>query len=129
MMTGYDIIFFWVARMIMLGMRFAGDVPFPAVFLNGLVRDEHGEKMSKTKGNDVDPLEVIEKHGTDALRFTLTALAAPGTDPSLGETRLVGYKAFVNKLWNASRFVLMNLEGPRAAATTSRRCPSPPAGS
>src|SRR5438876_6790451 len=105
MMTGYDILFFWVARMIMLGMRFAGDIPFPVVFLNGLVRDEKGEKMSKTRGNDVDPLEVIEKHGTDALRFTLAALAAPGTDPSLGEARLLGYKAFVNKLWNASRFV------------------------
>jgi valyl-tRNA synthetase len=114
MMTGFDIIFFWVARMIMLGMRFAGDVPFRKVFINGLVRDEKGEKMSKTKGNDVDPLQVIEKHGTDALRFTLAALAAPGTDPSLGEARLLGYKAFVNKLWNASRFVLMNLEGPRA---------------
>ena len=114
MMTGFDIIFFWVARMIMLGLRFAGDVPFRTVFINGLVRDEKGEKMSKTKGNDVDPLQVIEKHGTDALRFTLTALAAPGTDPSLGEARLLGYKAFVNKLWNASRFVLMNLEGPRA---------------
>jgi valyl-tRNA synthetase len=114
MMTGFDIIFFWVARMIMLGLRFAGDVPFKTVFINGLVRDEKGEKMSKTKGNDVDPLEVIEKHGTDALRFTLAALAAPGTDPSLGEARLLGYKAFVNKLWNASRFVLMNLEGPRA---------------
>jgi valyl-tRNA synthetase len=114
MMTGFDIIFFWVARMIMLGLRFAGDVPFRTVFINGLVRDEKGEKMSKTKGNDVDPLAVIEKHGTDALRFTLVALAAPGTDPSLGEARLLGYKAFVNKLWNASRFVLMNLEGPRA---------------
>jgi valyl-tRNA synthetase len=116
MMTGFDIIFFWVARMIMLGLRFAGDVPFKTVFINGLVRDEKGEKMSKTKGNDVDPLEVIEKHGTDALRFTLAALAAPGTDPSLGEARLLGYKAFVNKLWNASRFLLMNLEGPRAAS-------------
>jgi valyl-tRNA synthetase len=117
MMTGFDIIFFWVARMIMLGLRFAGDVPFRTVFINGLVRDEKGEKMSKTKGNDVDPLEVIEKHETDALRFTLAALAAPGTDPSLGEARLLGYKAFVNKLWNASRFVLMNVEGGPLAAS------------
>src|SRR4029453_12384004 len=100
--------------MIMLGLRFAGDVPFRTVFINGLVRDEKGEKMSKTKGNDVDPLELIARHGTDAVRFTLTALAAAGTDPSLAEERLVGYKAFVNKLWNASRFVLMNLEGERA---------------
>jgi valyl-tRNA synthetase len=123
MMTGFDIIFFWVARMIMLGLRFAGDVPFRTVFINGLVRDEKGEKMSKTKGNDVDPLEVIEKHGTDALRFTLAALAAPGTDPSLGEARLLGYKAFVNKLWNASRFVLMNLEGPRAESYDFKALP------
>ncbi len=114
MMTGKDILFFWVARMTMMGMRFAGDVPFRTVFLNGLVRDERGEKMSKTRGNDVDPLDVISRHGTDALRFTLAALATPGNDPSLGEARLLGYKAFVNKLWNASRFVLMNLEGERA---------------
>jgi valyl-tRNA synthetase len=123
MMTGFDIIFFWVARMVMLGMRFGGEVPFRRVFINGLVRDEHGEKMSKTRGNDVDPLELIGAHGTDALRFTLAALAAPGTDPSLGEARLLGYKAFVNKLWNASRFVLMNLEGERAAAYDFARLP------
>ena len=116
MMTGFDIIFFWVARMIMLGARFAGDVPFRTVFINGLVRDEKGDKMSKTKGNDVDPLELIEQYGTDALRFTLVALATPGTDPSLSTNRLLGYRAFVNKLWNASRFVLMNLEGERAAS-------------
>jgi valyl-tRNA synthetase len=113
-MTGFDIIFFWVARMIMLGLRFGGDVPFRTVFINGLVRDEKGEKMSKTKGNDVDPLLVIDQYGADALRFTLAALAAPGTDPSLGEKRLLGYRAFINKLWNASRFALMNLEGERA---------------
>jgi valyl-tRNA synthetase len=116
MMTGFDIIFFWVARMIMMGMRFAGDVPFRTVFINGLVRDEKGEKMSKTRGNDVDPLDLIARHGTDSLRFTLAALAVPNTDPSLGEARLLGYKAFVNKLWNASRFLLLNLEGERAAA-------------
>ena len=130
MMTGFDIIFFWVARMIMLGLRFGGDVPFRTVFIHGLVRDEQGEKMSKTKGNVVDPLVVIEQHGTDALRFTLTALAAPGTDPSLGEERLLGYKAFVNKLWNASRFVLMNLEGEIAPSLRrARRCRCPAAGS
>jgi valyl-tRNA synthetase len=123
MMTGFDIIFFWVARMIMLGMRFTNEVPFRTVFINGLVRDEHGEKMSKVKGNSVDPLDVIDKHGTDALRFTLTALAAPGTDPSFGEARLLGYKAFVNKLWNASRFVLMNLAGERAASYEFARLP------
>jgi valyl-tRNA synthetase len=117
MMTGFDIIFFWVARMIVMGLRFGGDVPFRTVFINGLVRDEKGEKMSKVKGNAVDPLDVMEKHGTDALRFTLAALAAPGTDPSFGEGRLLGYKAFVNKLWNASRFVLMNLEAGACAAS------------
>ncbi len=125
MMTGFDIIFFWVARMVMLGMRFAGDVPFRTVFINGLVRDEKGEKMSKTRGNDVDPLDVIDKHGADALRFTLTALAAPGTDPSLGEARLIGYKAFVNKLWNAARFVLMNLEGEIAGSYDPSSLPLP----
>jgi valyl-tRNA synthetase len=125
MMTGFDIIFFWVARMVMLGMRFAGDVPFRTVFINGLVRDEHGEKMSKVKGNSVDPLDVIEKHGADALRFTLAALAAPGTDPSLGEARLLGYKAFVNKLWNAARFVLMNLEGEIAPSYDASALPLP----
>jgi valyl-tRNA synthetase len=114
MMTGFDIIFFWVARMIVMGLRFQDDVPFGRVFFNGLVRDDKGEKMSKTRGNDVDPLELVGKHGTDAVRFTLTALAAPGTDPSLSEARLLGYKAFVNKLWNASRFALLNLEGERA---------------
>ena len=111
MMTGFDIIFFWVARMVMLGMRFAGDVPFRKVFINGLVRDEKGEKMSKTRGNDVDPVELVSEHGADAVRFTMTALAAPGTDPALSVARLLGYRAFVNKLWNASRFLLMNLEG------------------
>jgi valyl-tRNA synthetase len=125
MMTGFDIIFFWVARMVMLGMRFAEDVPFRTVFINGLVRDEHGEKMSKVKGNSVDPLDVIEKHGADALRFTLAALAAPGTDPSFGEGRLLGYKAFVNKLWNAARFVLMNLEGEIAPSYDAAALPLP----
>jgi valyl-tRNA synthetase len=123
MMTGFDIIFFWVARMIMMGMRFAGDVPFRTVFINGLVRDEKGEKMSKTRGNDVDPLDLIGRHGTDAVRFTLVALAGPGTDPSLGESRLLGYKAFINKLWNASRFVLMNLEGEVAPRVETKALP------
>jgi len=123
MMTGFDIIFFWVARMIMLGMGFAGDVPFRRVFINGLVRDEHGVKMSKTKGNDVDPLEVVEEHGADALRFTLAALATPGNDPSLSASRLKGYRAFINKLWNASRFVLMNLDGRVADGYTFSELP------
>jgi valyl-tRNA synthetase len=125
LMTGFDIIFFWVARMIVMGLRFKEDVPFRRVFFNGIVRDEKGEKMSKTRGNDVDPLELVAKHGTDALRFTLTALAAPGTDPSLSEERLLGYKAFVNKLWNASRFVLMNLEGEPGSYRAFDRLPLP----
>jgi valyl-tRNA synthetase len=125
MMTGYDILFFWVARMIMLGQRFAGGAPFPVVFLNGLVRDEHGKKMSKTKGNDVDPLDLVARHGTDAVRFTLTALGAPGTNPSLSEQRLAGYRAFVNKLWNASRFLLLNLEGERVRSYEFKDLPLP----
>ena len=125
MMTGYDILFFWVARMIMLGMRFAGGPPFPVVFLNGLVRDEHGKKMSKTRGNDVDPLELVSRHGTDAVRFTMTALGAPGTNPALSEQRLAGYRAFVNKLWNASRFLMMNLEGERAPGYEFAKLPLP----
>jgi valyl-tRNA synthetase len=115
MMTGFDIIFFWVARMIMFGMHFAGDVPFGTVYINGLVRDKHGKKMSKTANNSVDPLEMVEKYGADALRFTLTALASAGNDPKLDIERLEGYGKFVNKLWNASRFVLMNVEDKEVA--------------
>jgi len=110
MSTGFDIIFFWVARMIMMGLKFAGDIPFRHVFINGLVRDVKKRKMSKSEGNIIDPLEMIDKYGTDALRFTLAALAVPGMDISLSEERMAGYRAFCNKIWNASRFVIMNLE-------------------
>jgi len=110
MATGFDIIFFWVARMIMMGLKFAGDIPFRHVFINGLVRDFKRRKMSKSEGNIIDPLEMIAKYGTDALRFTLAALAVPGMDISLSEERMAGYRAFVNKIWNASRFVLLNLK-------------------
>lgn len=110
MSTGFDIIFFWVARMIMMGLKFMGDIPFKHVFINGLVRDFERQKMSKSIGNIIDPLEMIDKYGTDALRFTLAALAIPGMDISLSEERMAGYRAFVNKIWNASRFVLMNLK-------------------
>jgi valyl-tRNA synthetase len=109
MSTGFDIIFFWVARMIMMGLKFAKDIPFRHVFINGLVRDFKRRKMSKSEGNIVDPLEMMKKYGTDALRFTLAALAIPGMDISLSEERTAGYRAFVNKIWNASRFALMNL--------------------
>jgi valyl-tRNA synthetase len=111
MSTGFDIIFFWVARMIMMGLKFTGDIPFRHVFINGLVRDFKRRKMSKSEGNIIDPLEMIEKYGTDALRFTLAALAIPGMDLSLAEERMAGYQAFANKIWNASRFVLMNIQG------------------
>jgi valyl-tRNA synthetase len=111
MSTGFDIIFFWVARMIMMGLKFTGDIPFRYVFINGLVRDVKRRKMSKSEGNIIDPLEMIEKYGTDALRFTLAALAIPGMDLSLAEERMAGYQAFANKIWNASRFVLMNIQG------------------
>ncbi len=109
LVTGYDILFFWVARMIFMGLRFCGEVPFREVFFHGLVRDENGDKMSKSRGNVVDPLEVIEEFGADALRFTLASMASPGGDMVLAPDRLAGYRTFCNKLWNAARFVLMNL--------------------
>jgi len=109
MLTAFDIIFFWVARMIMAGVKFAGDIPFHTVYITGLVRDQRGQKMSKSKGNVVDPLEVMDEIGADALRFTLTAMAAPGMDIPLSEGRMQGYRQFINKIWNASRFVLMHV--------------------
>jgi valyl-tRNA synthetase len=109
MLTAFDIIFFWVARMIMAGVKFTGEVPFRQVYITGLVRDERGQKMSKSKGNVVDPLEVMDEIGADALRFTLTAMAAPGMDIPLAEGRMQGYRQFINKIWNASRFVLMHV--------------------
>ncbi len=111
MATGFDIIFFWVARMIMMGVHFTGEVPFREVLINGLIRDEKGQKMSKTKNNAVDPLDVIDKFGSDALRFTLAIQAVPGMDISFSMNRIKGYKAFANKIWNASRYVIMNLKG------------------
>jgi valyl-tRNA synthetase len=109
LVTGFDILFFWVARMMMMGLKFMGDIPFRDVYIHGLVRDERGEKYSKTRGNVVDPLELIDRFGADALRFTLAALTMPGSDLKLSESRTEGYRHFVNKIWNASRFVLMNL--------------------
>jgi len=108
LVTGFDIIFFWVARMMMLGIHFMGDVPFRTVYIHALVRDEHGQKMSKSKGNVIDPLELIEKYGSDALRFTLAALAAQGRDIKMSENRVEGYRNFATKLWNATRYALMN---------------------
>jgi len=114
LVTGFDILFFWVARMMMMGLKFMGEVPFREVYIHALVRDAEGQKMSKSKGNVIDPLEVIEKFGTDSFRFTLTAMAAQGRDIRLSEERIEGYRHFVNKIWNAARFVLMNLEGYQA---------------
>jgi valyl-tRNA synthetase len=107
METGYDIIFFWVARMVMAGTHFLGVLPFHTIYLHGLVRDAKGEKMSKSKNNVVDPLEIMDKYGTDALRFTLATSSSPGNDMKLVDERIIGNRNFANKIWNASRFVLM----------------------
>src|SRR5881296_1957695 len=114
LVTGFDILFFWVARMAMLGLHFMHDVPFRDVYLHAIVRDAEGQKMSKSKGNVADPLEVMEKYGTDAFRFTLAALAQ-GRDIRIAEDRIEGYRNFANKIWNASRLVLSNLSGFDAA--------------
>lgn len=109
LVTGFDIIFFWVARMIMMGMHFMdGKIPFKDIYIHALVRDENGQKMSKSKGNVIDPLEIIDEYGCDALRFTLTALAAQGRDIKLAASRVEGYRNFATKLWNAARFAEMN---------------------
>ncbi len=110
LVTGHDIIFFWVARMIIMGMEFKKDVPFRKVYLHGLIRDASGRKMSKSTGNALDPVELIEKYGADALRFTILAQIASGRDLKFSETRLEGYRNFMNKIWNATRFALAALE-------------------
>jgi valyl-tRNA synthetase len=114
LVTGFDIIFFWVARMMMMGLHFMGDVPFRTVYVHALVRDEKGQKMSKSKGNVIDPLKLIDSYGADALRFTLTALAVQGRDVKLAESRVAGYRNFATKLWNAARFCQMNGAEPVA---------------
>ena len=110
LVTGFDILFFWVARMMMMGLKFMGEVPFREVYIHALVRDAQGQKMSKSKGNVIDPLTIVDEYGADAFRFTLCAFAAMGRDIKLSTERIGGYRNFVNKLWNASRFALMNLE-------------------
>ena len=124
LVTGFDILFFWVARMIMLGCHFMLDVPmadgsertlkdavpFREVYIHALVRDADRQKMSKTKGNVIDPIEIVSKYGTDAVRFTLAAMASPGTDIAFSEARTEGYRAFANKIWNAARFIFMNVD-------------------
>ena len=115
LVTGFDIIFFWVARMMMQGIHFMGEVPFRTVYIHGLVRDERGQKMSKSKGNSIDPLELIDRYGADALRFTICALTGPGRDVKLGAARVESYRRFVTKLWNAARFCEMNDIRPDAS--------------
>jgi valyl-tRNA synthetase len=129
LVTGFDILFFWVARMIMLGCWFAEDVPLPdgskralkdavpfrEVYIHALVRDANREKMSKTKGNVVDPIEIVKQYGTDAVRFTLASMASPGTDIAFNIARTEGYRAFANKIWNAARFIFMNIDRAESA--------------
>ena len=131
LISGYDILFFWDARMVMLGLHLMRcetieqRIPFRQLYLHAIVRDPHGVKMSKTRGNVVDPLEIIEKHGTDALRFALAVMAAPGTDIALSEERILGYRAFANKIWNAARFLFFNLEKAQAAGLTIEELAAP----
>lgn len=110
LITGFDILFFWVSRMLMMGVHFMDEVPFKDVYIHALVRDSEGQKMSKSKGNVIDPLSVIDNFGTDAFRFTLMAFAAQGRDIRLSEERIAGYRNFVNKLWNAARLTIMNMD-------------------
>ncbi len=124
LVTSFDILFFWVARMIMMNCHFMrgnpkGDKPFSTVYIHALVRDAEGQKMSKTKGNVMDPIGVIEKYGTDAVRFTLAAMAAPGTDIAFSESRTESYRAFANKIWNAARFLFMNVDRATEAGVWS----------
>ncbi len=145
LITAYEILFFWVARMIMFGCHFMqgheqhpaikkasgwGDkkndsVPFRQVYIHALVRDAERQKMSKTKGNVVDPLDVIQRFGTDATRFTLAAMAAPGTDIAFSESRTEGYRAFANKIWNAARFMFMNVDRDRTGPAARDRVRDP----
>jgi valyl-tRNA synthetase len=111
METGYDILFFWVARMIMSGLEYTGVAPFHTVYLHGLVRDEHGQKMSKTKGNVIDPLIIMDDLGTDALRFTLLVGSTPGNDTNVGVKKVEANRNFANKIWNAGRFVITAIDG------------------
>jgi valyl-tRNA synthetase len=115
LVTAFDILFFWVARMIMMGLRFMGEEPFRDVHIHALVRDAEGQKMSKSKGNVVDPLLLIDRYGADAFRFTLAAFAAQGRDIKFAEERVEGNRHFINKLWNATRFILMNVEAGHGA--------------
>ncbi len=118
LVTGFDILFFWVARMMMMGIHFMKDVPFKDVYVHALVRDEEGKKMSKSTGNVIDPLSIIDRYGTDAFRFTLAAFAAQGRDVKMSEKRVEGYRNFINKIWNAARFALIHINKPYKNITT-----------
>lgn len=121
LVTALDILFFWVARMIMMGLKFTGQVPFRDVYIHALVRDAEGQKMSKSKGNVIDPLSVMGQYGTDALRFTLASMASPGRDIKLAEERVEGNRNFANKIWNAARFIHLHLSGPRSDSPPADR--------
>ncbi len=108
LVTGFDILFFWVARMMMMQLELRGEVPFRDVYIHALVRDEKGKKMSKSLGNVLDPIELIDEYGADAVRFTLASMAAMGRDVKLSKDRIAGYRNFGTKLWNAARFAEMN---------------------
>jgi valyl-tRNA synthetase len=122
--TGFDIIFFWVARMIIMGLEFKRDVPFRKVYIHGLIRDSEGKKMSKSVGNALDPVELIEKYGADALRFTLMAQIASGRDLKFSEARLEGYRNFMNKIWNATRFALGALKDFKVPEAGTKAVPN-----
>ena len=126
LVTGFDIIFFWVARMIMFGLEAKHEVPFRDVYIHALVRDEKGQKMSKSRGNVIDPLTIVKDYGADALRLTLAALTVQGRDIFLSTERISTYRLFMNKLWNASRFALMNLEDAEAGQRNRRERASAP---
>ncbi|MFY9531543.1 MAG: valine--tRNA ligase [Candidatus Acidiferrales bacterium] len=131
LISGYDILFFWDARMIMMALhlmersKLEERIPFRNLYLHAIVRDPHGMKMSKTRGNVVDPLDIIQKHGTDALRFALAVMAAPGTDIALSEERILSYRAFANKIWNAARFLFVNLDKIEATGTKLEQLAAP----
>ena len=129
LITSFDILFFWVARMMMMGLHFMDEVPFRDVYLHALVRDKHGKKMSKSTGNVIDPIVMVEQYGTDAFRFTLTAFAAQGREIRMDEDRIEGYRHFINKLWNAARFAQMHIKecDPAITEVTDRSggtCPA-----
>ncbi len=125
LITGYDILFFWVARMAMMGLHFTKQVPFRHVYLHSLVRNAEGQKMSKSKGTGIDPILMNEKYGTDAMRFTLAIMSAPGSDLVLSEEKAQSYRAFANKIWNAARFLFFNLEKAEASGITIEELAAP----